>query len=54
MLHYHNIKINNFKFDKEHINENYKVVINAEKKPRGVHERRFNEPTNNDIAVLLI
>ena len=54
MLHYHKTKINNFKFTKEHINENYKVVISEENKPRGEHERRFNEPTNNDVAVLLL
>ena len=51
MLHNHNNVIHTFKFAQQQVNENYIVVINAEKRATGEHERRFNEPTNNDVAV---
>ena len=54
MLHNHNNLIQTFKFAQQQVKENYKVVINAEKRPTGEHERRFNEPTNDDVAVLVV
>ena len=54
MLHNHNNLIQTFKFAQQQVKENYKVVINAEKRPTGEHERRFNEPTHDDVAVLVV
>ena len=34
--------------------ENYKVVIRADKRPAGEHERRFNPPAADDIGVLIV
>ncbi len=31
----------------------YKVVIRADKKPSGEHERRYNAPTTSEVAVIL-
>ena len=45
MIHDHNNLIQTFKFAQQEVKENYKVVINAEKRPIGEYERRFNEPT---------
>lgn len=30
-------------------NNEYKIVIGAEKMPSGKHERRFNAPTSNEV-----
>ncbi|GBO98955.1 hypothetical protein EVAR_3891_1 [Eumeta japonica] len=34
--------------------DNYKVVIHPDRVPRGEHERRFNAPTTNEIAALVV
>ena len=52
MLHNHNNVIQTFRFAQQQVNVNYKVVINAEKRNIiGENKRRFNEPTNDDVAV---
>ncbi|EYC03673.1 hypothetical protein Y032_0092g2555 [Ancylostoma ceylanicum] len=35
-------------------NDDYKVVIRADKRPRGEHERRFNAPTVSEVAVVMV
>ncbi|XP_061385228.1 uncharacterized protein LOC133320601 [Danaus plexippus] len=34
--------------------DNYKVVIHPDRVPRGEHERRFNAPTTNEIAAVVV
>ncbi|KIH45048.1 hypothetical protein ANCDUO_24917 [Ancylostoma duodenale] len=34
--------------------DEYKVVIRADKRPTGEHERRFNAPTVNEVAVVIV
>uniref|UniRef100_UPI00358F20A2 uncharacterized protein n=1 Tax=Myxine glutinosa TaxID=7769 RepID=UPI00358F20A2 len=55
MLHSNNALVNSFKSTLERMpSPDYKVVIRADKRPHGEHERRFNEPVNNDVAVLMV
>lgn len=35
-------------------NDDYKVVIRADKRPAGTHKRRFNPPTIDEIAILIV
>ena len=35
-------------------NDDYKVVIRADKRPAGTHERRFNAPTIDEVAILIV
>jgi hypothetical protein len=32
----------------------YKVVIRADKQPAGTHERTFNAPTIDEVAILIV
>ncbi|GBP33121.1 ATP-dependent DNA helicase pif1 [Eumeta japonica] len=34
--------------------DNYKIVIRADKRPAGQHERRFNAPQTNEVAVVIV
>ncbi|XP_034140605.1 uncharacterized protein LOC117591447 [Drosophila guanche] len=34
--------------------DDYKVVIRADKRPAGTHERTFNAPTINEVAILIV
>ncbi|XP_046668407.1 uncharacterized protein LOC124359579 [Homalodisca vitripennis] len=34
--------------------DDYKVVIRADKRPAGTHERRFNAPTIDEVAILVV
>ncbi|XP_071577140.1 uncharacterized protein [Temnothorax nylanderi] len=34
--------------------DEYKVIIRADKRPVGEHERRFNAPTINEVAVVIV
>lgn len=54
-LHKHNQIVRIFKtaLDKMPA-DNYKVVIRADKRPIGEHERRFNAPQVNEIAVVIV
>jgi hypothetical protein len=39
----------------EHMpNDDYKVVIRADKRPAGTHERTFNAPTIDEVAILIV
>ncbi|CAD7078638.1 unnamed protein product [Hermetia illucens] len=35
-------------------NDDYKVVIRADKRPSGTHERTFNAPTIDEVAILTV
>ncbi|GLV34466.1 hypothetical protein CBL_09714 [Carabus blaptoides fortunei] len=54
-LHQHNHLIKIFKtaLDKMPSDE-YKVIIQADKRPTGEHERRFNAPTINEVAIVMV
>ncbi|XP_075451755.1 uncharacterized protein LOC142492724 [Ascaphus truei] len=54
MLHQHNHLINTFKTSLERMpTDEYKVVIRADKTPVGEHERRFNAPQVNEVAIVI-
>lgn len=54
MLHEHNRLINTFKTALDRMpHEQYKLVINPDRTPRGEHERRFNAPLINDVAAVV-
>ncbi|GBP35443.1 hypothetical protein EVAR_94894_1 [Eumeta japonica] len=36
------------------ISDDYKIVIRADKRPRGEHERRFNAPQIDEVAVVIV
>lgn len=55
LLHNHNQLINVFKTSLDQmVADNYKIVIRADKKPVGQHERRFNAPQTNEVAVVIV
>ncbi|XP_075465454.1 uncharacterized protein LOC142499645 [Ascaphus truei] len=54
MLHEHNHLINTFKTSLERMpTDDYKVIIRADKTPVGQHERRFNAPQINEVAIVI-
>ena len=54
MLHEKNSYIVSFKFALETTGiENFKLIINADKRPNGEHERRFNAPVCNEIGLIM-
>ena len=55
MLHINNEKIKNIKYALERNYEpNFKLVIKEDRRPPNEHERRFNRPTNNEVAIVMI
>lgn len=34
--------------------DNHRIVIRADKRPAGEHERRFNAPTLNEVAIVVV
>ncbi|KIH55919.1 hypothetical protein ANCDUO_13913 [Ancylostoma duodenale] len=53
MFHQHNL-VKLFKTALERMpTDEYKIVIRADKRPAGEHERRFNAPTVNEVAVVM-
>ncbi|XP_061380705.1 uncharacterized protein LOC133319582 [Danaus plexippus] len=55
VLHDHNVLVHEFKMAKDRVtSDNYKVVIHPDRVPRGEHERRFNAPTTNEIAAVVV
>ena len=57
MLHSHNSYVRSLKMAHEILDGNekeYKIVLDAEKRPTGEHERRFNAPSCNEVAVLMV
>lgn len=54
ILHENNELIQQFQFALEHIpNDSYNIIIRADRTPAGQHERRFNAPTTNEVAVII-
>ncbi|XP_075449145.1 uncharacterized protein LOC142490614 [Ascaphus truei] len=54
MLHQHNHLINTFKTSLECMpTDDYQVIIRADKTPVGQHERRFNAPQINEVAIVI-
>ncbi|GFX41091.1 helitron_like_N domain-containing protein [Trichonephila clavipes] len=54
MLHSHNVLVKIFKSAIDNWpSDNYKVVIHADRTPCGEHERRYNAPMVNEVAVLV-
>ena len=57
MLHACNSYVRSLKFAHELLSGNsqsYKVLIDANKRPTGEHERRYNAPQSNEVAVLMV
>lgn len=56
LLHVHHALVRLFKSALERIpNDEYNVVIRAEqKRPSGKHERTFNAPTIDEVAILIV
>ncbi|GFV20495.1 helitron_like_N domain-containing protein [Trichonephila clavipes] len=54
MLHSHNVLLKIFISAIDNLpSDNYKVVVLADRTPRGEHERRYNAPRVNEFAVLV-
>ena len=54
MLHEHNVLIREFKAAIQHIlNEDYRIVIYADRAPAGQHQRLYNVPTANEVVIIL-
>ncbi|RCN48933.1 hypothetical protein ANCCAN_05042 [Ancylostoma caninum] len=55
MFHQHNNLVKVFKTALERMpTDEYRIVIRADKRPAGEHERRFNAPTVNEVAVVMV
>ena len=55
LLHNNNDKIKEIKYALERNNEpNFKLVIKENYRPTDEHARRFNKPTTNEVAILMI
>lgn len=55
MLHEHHALVRLFKTALERMpSDDYKVVIRADKRPAGTHERTFNAPTIDEVAILIV
>lgn len=55
MLHEHNKLIRLFKTALDQMpSDNHKIVIRADKTPAGEHARRFNAPTIDDVAIVIV
>ncbi|GBP92459.1 hypothetical protein EVAR_99635_1 [Eumeta japonica] len=55
ILHKYNQLIYIFKTTLDRmISDDYKIVIRADKRPRGEHERRFNAPQIDEVAVVIV
>lgn len=54
-LHEHNALIRLFKTAIEQMPaDDYKVVIKADKTPIGQHDRRYNAPTIDEVAIVIV
>ncbi|GFS62270.1 ATP-dependent DNA helicase [Trichonephila clavipes] len=55
VLHDHNILVHEFKMAKYSMtSDNYKVVMQPDCVPRSEYERRFNAPTTNETAAVVV
>lgn len=54
MLHFHNHYVRTFKTAMEsNVNNDFHVVIKANKRPAGEHARVFNAPSTNEVAIII-
>lgn len=54
LLHEYHALVRLFKTVSERLpNDSYKIVIRADKRPAGTHERSFNAPTMDEVAILV-
>jgi hypothetical protein len=54
MFHEHNVLTKTFKTSLERMpTDAYKVVLRADGRPAGEHERRFNAPQVDEVAVVI-
>lgn len=55
MFHQHNELVKLFKIALDRMpSDNHKIVIRADKTPVGEHARRFNAPTINEVAIVIV
>lgn len=55
LLHEHNIYIRTFKTALENMpSDDYQIIIRPDRAPAGEHERRFNAPTIDEVAVVVV
>lgn len=55
LLHEHHALVQLFKTALDRMpTDDYKVVIRADKRPAGTHERQFNAPTIDEVAVVIV
>ncbi|XP_050321330.1 uncharacterized protein LOC126753698 [Bactrocera neohumeralis] len=55
LLHEHHALVRLFKTALDRMpNDDYKVVVRADKRPAGTHERQFNAPTIDEVAVVIV
>ncbi|KAF2891841.1 hypothetical protein ILUMI_14332, partial [Ignelater luminosus] len=55
LLHTHNQLVQLFKTALEMMpSDDHKIVIRADKRPAGEHERRFNVPMLNEVAIVIV
>lgn len=55
MFHDHNELVKMFRTALEIMpKDNYQIVIKADKVPSGEHERRYNAPTIDDVAIVIV
>lgn len=55
LFHEHNELITVFKTALDQMpSDDHKIVIRADRRPVGEHERRFNAPLNNEVAVVIV
>lgn len=54
-FHQHNALVQFFKITLDRMPfENHKIVIRADRTPFGKHERRFNAPTIDEVAIVIL
>jgi hypothetical protein len=54
-LHQHNNLVNIFKTSLDQMpTDEYRIVIRADKRPPGEHERRYNAPTAGDVSIIMV
>lgn len=55
LIHEHNALVRLFKTALQRTqSDEYKILIRADKRPAGTHERQFNAPTIDEIAVVIV
>ena len=55
LIHEHHALINLFKTALDRMpSDDYKIVIKADKRPTRTHERQFNAPTIDEVAITIV